>query len=454
MKITKKILSLMLAMLMLLSIAPMAYAGGNTYKVGDIIQFGSYPQSKVTDSTTITALNSLAPAWDNWTSYGYYSGTGSVGTMQQGNWMRYTDIIYNGNKYRGVKFTQYRPDYTDSVSTSHSAGNTSQKANGYDLNIVHWFKFESIDWRVLNPDTGLVMCEALIDSQPYSNTIYYNSNESDRTYSYFNDSSYTNYASDYETSSIRNWLNNNFYNTAFTDSEKKEINTTTLNNDGFHTLTDSLFTGYEKLDSNPTNDKIFLLSYNEVGNSNYGFNRNSSDYRSQVYGKGSDYARCQGLSVYKSEDNSYWLFRSPGFESPYCCNISVFAEHGNICKVNSTNSGVRPALCFKDIENYKHQHSYSATTTPPTCTDKGYTVYGCNCGESYIDSYVNAYGHKDDNSDYKCDYGCGYTFENPAESCSCNCHKGGIAGLFFKIINFFQKLLGKNKTCACGVVHY
>ena len=459
MKKTKKILSLMLAMLMLLSIAPMAYAGGNTYKVGDIIQFGSYPQSKVTDSTTITDLNSLAPAWDNWTSYGYYSGAGSDGTMQQGDWMRYTDIMYNGNKYRGVKFTQYRPDFTYGVSTSHSAGNTYQKLNGYYVNTVYWFKFEPVDWRVLNPDTGLVMCEALIDSQPYSNTIYYNSVAIDpNNFAHFNDSSYTNYASDYETSSIRNWLNNNFYNTTFTDSEKKEINTTTLNNYGYHTLTNSLHEGFEKLDGNPTNDKIFLLSYNEVRNSNYGFNTSSSYYVPERYAKGSDYAQSQGLYVYEDSgnacnNNSSWLLRSPGFVSYYCCNISVFGGCVENCNVSSNGSGVRPALCFKDIENYKHQHSYSATTTPPTCTDKGYTVYGCSCGDSYVDSYVNAYGHKDDNSDYKCDYGCGYTFENPAESCSCNCHKGGLAGLFFKIINFFQKLLGKNKVCVCGAAH-
>ena len=42
---------------------------------------------------------------------------------------------------------------------------------------------------------------------------------------------------------------------------------------------------------------------------------------------------------------------------------------------------------------------------------------------------------------------------NDKDSCSCNCHKGGIAGFFFKIINFFQKLFGKNKICVCGTKH-
>ena len=43
---------------------------------------------------------------------------------------------------------------------------------------------------------------------------------------------------------------------------------------------------------------------------------------------------------------------------------------------------------------------------------------------------------------------------NPAENCSCNCHKGGIMGFFWKIINFFNKLLKNNQQCKCGVAHY
>ncbi len=38
-------------------------------------------------------------------------------------------------------------------------------------------------------------------------------------------------------------------------------------------------------------------------------------------------------------------------------------------------------------------------------------------------------------------------------SCSCNCHKTGITHFFFIIVNFFQKLFGQNKVCACGVAH-
>ena len=197
MKTLKKILCTLLVMIMCMTSVPLSGFVGlgasdetTEYKVGDIIQFGSYPQSKVTDSATITALNNKAPAWDTWTSYGYYSGTDDYGSMQQGDWMRYTDIMYNDNKYRGVKFTQYRP-----ISTCYSSFYTHQASNGYSTNTIHWFKFEPIDWRVLDPSTGLVMCETIIDSQPYTNTLYY-ANSASRLYNCFNDSSYKHYAND------------------------------------------------------------------------------------------------------------------------------------------------------------------------------------------------------------------------------------------------------------------
>lgn len=474
----KKLLSLILVAIMLVAAMPMAFAEGETYKVGDIVQFGSYPQSEVKDETLIAELNALAPEWEDWTSYGYYSGEDSYGTMRKGDWMRYVDIKHDGERYRGVKFTQYRP-YCTYYNLSSSC--TYQDYNGYNTNTVYWFKFESIDWRVLDPSTGLVMCETIIDSQPYSNTIYYNSGVSDSRYAYFNDASYKNYASDYETSSIRKWLNNDFYNTAFTDSEKNEISTTTLNNDGYYTSIG--FTGYKKLDSNETKDKIFLLSYNEVRNSNFGFNSSSLAYDIARRAKGSDYAKSQGLWVSTSSSyygNSYWLLRSPGYSS-YCCNVDYNGISVNYY-VYCADYGVRPALRFNrisDIGQSEHQHNYSSVVTkqpthlelgkmtytcecgdtytesipkleehtyksvitPPTCTTPGYTTYTCECGDSYVDDYVDTVNHKDDNTDYKCDFGCGYEFEKPVPDTPEEPEEE--LNFFQKIIQWFRNLFDK-----------
>lgn len=43
---------------------------------------------------------------------------------------------------------------------------------------------------------------------------------------------------------------------------------------------------------------------------------------------------------------------------------------------------------------------------------------------------------------------------NDNSSCSCNCHKKGFSAFIWKILCFFYKIFGMNKTCACGIAHY
>lgn len=403
-KIFQKILCTLLVVVMCLTnvflVGSKFTAEAINYKVGDIIQFGSYPQSEVKEESLIAELNALAPDWDNWISYNYYTGIGGYdtnvgkaefGSMEQGDWMRYTDITYNGNKYRGVKFTQYRPQSTTHKFYENYENHSRQYYNGYYTNTIYWFVFESIKWRVLDTNTGLIMSETIIDSQPYNNTIYYQSGVGS-TYCYFNDSPYKHYSSDYENSSIRKWLNDNFYNTAFTDSEKNRINTTTLNNDGYYTSKG--LTGYEKLDSNETVDKIFLISYNEAINNNFNFNEGLDIAKRAC---GSDYAKSQGLLVHKgntyNDGGSYWLLRSPGNNSSACCIVHYDGRIMNYLSSCYTEHGIRPALYIND-NIIEHQHIYNSVVIKPTCTNEGYTYYICECGDSYVDDYTDIINHK------------------------------------------------------------
>ena len=43
-----------------------------------------------------------------------------------------------------------------------------------------------------------------------------------------------------------------------------------------------------------------------------------------------------------------------------------------------------------------HEHSYTAAVTAPTCTERGYTTYTCDCGDSYVADYVDATGHTEE----------------------------------------------------------
>ena len=132
----------------------------------DVIEFGYYPQTRVTDALTISALSKLKKSWK---SYGYYSGTGNTsnGNMTSKNYMRYTDVIYKGGKYRGVVFDSYRPYYTGFTSDK-----SKQADYGYATNTVYWFKYEPIKWRVIDPDEGLVLSDVVLDSQPFNNYLH------------------------------------------------------------------------------------------------------------------------------------------------------------------------------------------------------------------------------------------------------------------------------------------
>ena len=116
-------------------------------------------------ATLGATLGALAPAWASWTSYDYDSGTGDWydGKMSPGDYMRYCDVTYGGQKYRAVRFTRYRPCETGCTS---SADNTYQDDNGYVTGTTYWFRYDPLQWRVLDPSAGLVLCETIIDSQP------------------------------------------------------------------------------------------------------------------------------------------------------------------------------------------------------------------------------------------------------------------------------------------------
>ena len=301
----------------------------DTYvRTGNKITFGSYPQTEVKDSALISTLNSKAgtlPASSNvhsWSSYGYYING------KEENFMWYKDVSHNGERYRGVYFTSYRPFSTTGSSSSDIA---CQKDNGYILNNIYWFKYEPISWTILSEDTtnktALVLCDMIIDSQEY-----YISNSGTRTID-----GKTVYPNNYAYSTIRNWLNEEFYNTAFIELQKQIICTTTVYNNAEST-------GYSNTYAcENTEDKIFLLSAQEVTNTVYGFVGNSSSYDIARKMTVTDYAQVQGVDTIIDE-KGYWWLRSPNRR--YQSYARLIDEEGCLdgTDVASTNKGIVPAL--------------------------------------------------------------------------------------------------------------
>ena len=107
-------------------------------------------------------------------------------------------------------------------------------------------------------------------------------------------------------------------------------------------------------------------------------------------------------------------------------------------------------------ETSSNGHNYSSdwqTIVQPTCTQTGVAIKICKDCLTIETNTVDVMSHTDVNFDGKCDM-CGITGGFVAENCSCNCHKTGLANMFFKFMLFFQKLFRVNKECQCGKAHY
>lgn len=246
---------------------------------GKTIQYGLYPQTVVSDTTLISALNSLEASSNRW-------------------------YLLNGNYYSKVKATVYNNE-------NYTFNNGTSITNGSD----YWFKCEPITWNVLsnNGNEYILLSSLLLDAhnyyKDYANRII---------------DTQTILANNYTHSDIRTWLNNEFYNTAFS-----------LNN---------VYIQNVSIDNNL--DKVYLPSYEDLLNSNYGFDSDNGISLNRT-AKTTDYSRT--LGSWYSEDSgyeyngAYWT-RTASEEYSYCAyNVN---SGGYISKyaVDGNSHSVRPCI--------------------------------------------------------------------------------------------------------------
>mgnify|MGYP004582739375 FL=1 len=342
----KRIFTVVLAVCMLLSIAPVTMAADTAdggYQKGDIIEFGSYPQSKVTNPRIISALDGFLTD-DVWVSYDYYIGTDTEydGKMTASDYMKYADLELNGEKYRAVRFSQYRPTVTSDVS---SEATSVQDNNGYELNTTYFFKYEPLTWTILDPEEGYVMSNIAIDAQAYENFSYYDPDSFDSASGpmVYNGKDCKYLANDWSKCSLREWLNRDFFNTAFTAEEKAQIGKTYLNNNNSFN---------SSLDGAGTFDKIFTISFYDAINSDYGFDEGGSRSDLARVRPATDYAMCQGAEVvsYTGGNIPYWWLRTTGLYGAFAFGVApggwIVSSGGGYYNVNRTDMGVVPAFKF------------------------------------------------------------------------------------------------------------
>ena len=256
---------------------------GTDYTDWSYVYFGSYPQSEVPRDAVTAAISGAA-----------YDSNG--------------DAWVNGTKYRRISRNDTNNDY-------------------YFVNVFRnyrYFKWERIKWRVLQNDgnTLFVVADKGLDCKDYHDP----------------GTSIT-----WENCTLREWLNSDFYGTAFSSAEQEAVvEQTVVNEDNPY---------YDTEGGNNTDDKVYLLSIGEVTNPSYGFCENYGTCSVSRWAQTSDFAHIRGANTYSSDyttggnaNTECWL-RSPGLNMGCAADVNVYGcveldSHG----VYYDHEAVMPAL--------------------------------------------------------------------------------------------------------------
>ena len=169
---------------------------------------------------------------------------------------------------------------------------------------------EAIEWQVLarEDDRALLISRYALDAKPYNDK-------------------WTRVT--WESSSLRKWLNGEFYNRAFDPAEQNRILKVTNKNP------DNPTTGIKG--GNDTEDRIFLLSIDEA-NSYF----DTDDLRQGI---GSAYAMANGSYINEYNGDSWWWLRSRGSTSK-TASLVCFSGYVNMVGYGVNNAGgyLRPVF--------------------------------------------------------------------------------------------------------------
>ncbi|MCR5323813.1 MAG: DUF6273 domain-containing protein [Lachnospiraceae bacterium] len=123
----------------------------------------------------------------------------------------------------------------------------------------------------------------------------------------------------WETCTLRTWLNEKFYESAFNKTEKGLIKTVTLENYDNPQ--------YGTSGGEDTKDKVFLLSQLNMIDTDYGFSDSYGTCDENRRCAATGYAIARGVSTFSSyktkdgENSCYWWLRSPGYYANFAASV-------------------------------------------------------------------------------------------------------------------------------------
>lgn len=230
------------------------------------VNFGSYPQTHVGDSSLIFNLEKTNVK----NQRGFYE--------------------YNGKEYARIRAIPYPygKETDEDGNTVYRKYRDGKIVSSYSY---EWFMVEPVKWRVLEECDGYVkaVSTVILDWSRYYN------DQSNRIIDGVSVA-----PNNYKYSTLRHFLNNDFYNTAFTRTQQNAILLTDVDNSE-----DTTWESPNPYACENTQDKVFALSFKEACDSSYF----ASKAERQL--KVTDYAIANGVPFAIDTYDSIWWLRSP-----------------------------------------------------------------------------------------------------------------------------------------------
>ena len=256
---------------------------------------------------------------------------------------------------------------------------------------------------------------------------------------------------------------------AFYDSNNLKSITTGEN---IKTIENCSFCGLDNLTSIEFHPGLEVIGYNAFKNCKNLKSIILPDTVTNVY----DYAfeGCESLTdVYYSGTEEQWSSinistRLNGNDMLLNANITYlyghtcsFGDWTTVTDATCTEYGSEARYCScgatetREISPLGHSAGEWETVSEATCTATGTRIKKCTvCDYVIEEEIIEATAHIDNDNDGICDDCNNDLNSNNEQECDHACHKSGIAGFFWQITRFFNKLFRTNQYCECGAAHY
>ena len=306
---------------------------------GKYVYFGEYPQTIKANNVTIKSKTPDAN--------GYYRGSDGARYYKHTVNIDFEFLGYSEEDWKAYHFAE--------LSNGHMF------SYGEEL----YFKVEKIRWRVLSKsnDTYFLMCDSVIENSGYEMNYevdYDGFYKTDKNglWLFEEDGETKIRLNNYKHSDVRSFLNNEFYNIAFSEKQKSKIQLTEVDNSAGTTIDPT-----EQYVCENTYDYVFPPSYVDMINPEYGFNPDPSAQDINRSLNPSDYAKALGVLTITAEfldlenadeevynesidyvDSCAYKLRSP-FNYPTGMSVSdVYFGFIDAMEVYSFADGILPAL--------------------------------------------------------------------------------------------------------------